>query len=344
MGFAEAVQDLLVKLIREDPTYFNRVLVDPALERGRLLILSSLYDLWAEAKKKAEADGGSINSLRDRLDDWFPPEHLVQLQLGAKVRQLEKLANTNNYIAYLKVVEKLPVLEKELETCISHEVEELRNKYKYYLDIIQEIRDEASWFPFPAALRQFSRDFNESAGIINRAFSCNFKEAESFRRTQADTPRLAELLRNLRKRLQFLRMVRDGTLFGLTMGKTFLWIELVGLLLCFIGVPVVVFWGDNLRLGWLRDVLGDDQWSIQKVLILIVSVVALGIAALRSTLVFDSKREKLLEQARLQREQAQQARLERVRKQRRAEEEKARKSREAMAVREAQRKFKEKSG
>ena len=344
MGFAEAVQDLLVKLIREDPTYFNRVLVDPALERGRLLILSSLYDLWAEAKKKAEADGGSINSLRDRLDDWFPPEHLVQLQLGAKVRQLEKLANTNNYIAYLKVVEKLPVLEKELETCISHEVEELRNKYKYYLDIIQEIRDEASWFPFPAALRQFSRDFNESAGIINRAFSCNFKEAESFRRTQADTPRLAELLRNLRKRLQFLRMVRDGTLFGLTMGKTFLWIELVGLLLCFIGVPVVVFWGDNLRLGWLRDVLGDDQWSIQKVLILIVSVVALGIAALRSTLVFDSKREKLLEQARQQREQAQQARLERVRKQRRAEEEKARKSREAMAVREAQRKFKEKSG
>ena len=155
---------------------------------------------------------------------------------------------------------------------------------------------------------------------------------------------LAELLRNLRKRLQFLRMVRDGTLFGLTMGKTFLWIELVGLLLCFIGVPVVVFWGDNLRLGWLRDVLGDDQWSIQKVLILIVSVVALGIAALRSTLVFDSKREKLLEQARQQREQAQQARLERVRKQRRAEEEKARKSREAMAVREAQRKFKEKSG
>lgn len=344
MGFAEAVLDALVKLIREDPTYFNRVLVDPALERGRLLILSSLYDLWIEAKKKAEADGAAIIALNSRLNDWFPPQHIVQMQLGAKVQQLEKLANTNNYLAYLKVVEVRPVLEKELEECINHEVEDLRNKYKYYLDIIQEVRDEASWFPFPTALREFSRDFNESAGIINRAFSCNFKEAESFKRTQADTPRLAELLRNLRKKLQFLRMVRDGTLFGLTMGKTFLWVELVGLLLCFIGVPVVVFWGDSLRLGWLREILGDDQWSIQKVLILIVTVIAFGIAALRTTLVFDSKREKLLDQAREQREKGQQARLERVRRQRRAEEEKMRKAREAVAAREAQRKLKERQG
>ena len=140
----------------------------------------------------------------------------------------------SSYIAFLKVVETRPALEKELEECINREVEELRNRYKYYLDILQEIRDEASWFPFPSALREFSRDFNESAGIINRAFSCNFRDAAAFKRVQADTPRLAELLRNLRKRLQFLRMVRDGTLFGLTMGKTFMWIEVVGLLLCFI--------------------------------------------------------------------------------------------------------------
>ena len=329
MGFCEPVLDQLTALIREEPAYFNRILIDPALERGRLLILSALYDLWTEAKKCADADRVRVNEISARINAWFAPEHPVQLQLGEKVRELETLANINNYLAYLKVVAERPNLEREMEDCIAREVEDLRNRYKYYLDILQEIRDEASWFPFPAALREFSQEFNESAGIINRAFSCNFKEAEAFKRAQGETPHLAELLRSLRKRLQFLRMVRDGTLFGLTLLKTFMWLEALGLLLCFVAVPVVYFWGDTLRLGWLRDILGSEPWSIQKILILIVTMVSLGTAALRTTLVFDRKRERLLEEARQQREQAQQTRLERVRQQRRLEAERAQKRKDA---------------
>ncbi|MDD3682844.1 tetratricopeptide repeat protein [Desulfovibrio desulfuricans] len=329
MGFCEPVLDQLITLIREEPAYFNRALIDPALERGRLLILSALYDLWTEAKKCADADRVRVNEISGRINAWFAPEHPVQLQLGEKVRELETLANINNYLAYLKVVAERPNLEREMEDCIAREVEDLRNRYKYYLDILQEIRDEASWFPFPAALREFSQEFNESAGIINRAFSCNFKEAEAFKRAQGETPHLAELLRSLRKRLQFLRMVRDGTLFGLTLLKTFMWMEALGLLLCFVAVPVVYFWGDTLRLGWLRDILGSEPWSIQKILILIVTMVSLGTAALRTTLVFDRKRERLLEEARQQREQAQQTRLERVRQQRRLEAERAQKKKDA---------------
>lgn len=329
MGFCEPVLDQLVTLIREEPAYFNRILIDPALERGRLLILSALYDLWTEAKKCADADRVRVNEISARINAWFAPEHPVQLQLGEKVRELETLANINNYLAYLKVVAERPNLEREMEDCIAREVEDLRNRYKYYLDILQEIRDEASWFPFPAALREFSQEFNESAGIINRAFSCNFKEAEAFKRAQGETPHLAELLRSLRKRLQFLRMVRDGTLFGLTLLKTFMWLEALGLLLCFVAVPVIYFWGDTLRLGWLRDILGSEPWSIQKILILIVTMVSLGTAALRTTIVFDRKRERLLEEARQQREQAQQTRLERIRQQRRLEADRAQKKKDA---------------
>ena len=333
MGFCEPVLDQLITLIREEPAYFNRILIDPALERGRLLILSALYDLWTEAKKCADVDRDRVNELGARIDAWFAPEHPLQLQLGEKVRGLEALGNTNNYLAYLKIVAERPNLEKEVEDCIAREVEDLRNRYKYYLDILQEIRDEASWFPFPAALREFSQEFNESAGIINRAFSCNFKEAEAFKRVQGETPHLAALLRSLRKRLQFLRMVRDGTLFGLTLLKTFMWLEAVGLLLCFVAVPVVYFWGDTLHLGWLRVILGSEPWSIQKILILIVTMVSLGTAALRTTLVFDRKKEKLLEEARQQREQAQQTRLDRIRQQRRLEAERAQKKKEAEAGR-----------
>lgn len=139
-------------------------------------------------------------------------------------------------------------------------------------------------------------------------------------------------------------MVRDGTLFGLTMGKTFFWVEIVGLLFCFIGVPVVVFWGESLYLGWLKEILGENQWSIQKVLIVIVTIIAIGVAALRTTLVFDKKREKLLEQAREQREKAQQLRLARIRKQRQIEAENARRAQKAADEREMRRQLKERSG
>ena len=114
MGFAEQVLEQITKLVREEPSYFNRVLIDPGLERGRLLILSSLYDLWAEAKKNAEDERTRINALEARLNDWFPPDHPVQLQLGSKIHKLEALSNINNYIAFLQVVEQRPVLEKEL--------------------------------------------------------------------------------------------------------------------------------------------------------------------------------------------------------------------------------------
>ena len=122
----------------------------------------------------------------------------------------------------------------------------------------------------------------------------------------------------------------------MTMGKTFLWVELVGLLFCFLGVPAVVLWGQHFYMGWLRDLIGENQWGIQKVLVFIISVIALGIAALRSTLVFDSKREKLLNEAREQREKAQQMRLDRIRRQRQMEAENARRMQEAEAERQRQ--------
>ena len=341
MGFGEQALDQIVRLVREDPSYFNRVLIDPGLERGRLLILGSLHDIWDEAGKKAEDEYIRINALRNRLNDWFPDDHPVQMQLGQKVRQLENISNIKNYIAFLRVVEQRPILEKELDEAVRNEVEELRNRYKFYLDVLQDIRDEASWFPFPQALRDFSNEFNEAAGIINWAFSCNFNEAEAFRQAQTSTSKLNRLLRKLKRRLKSLRFVRDATLFAMTMGRTFFFVEAVGLLTIFILVPLIVFFGENLHLGWLKRLLGENQMSIVKVLSIIVTIISLGIGALRTTLVFESKREKLLEQAREQREKAQQTRLDRVRKQRQIEAEAARQAKKAEEEHEIRRQLKE---
>lgn len=329
MGFAEQVLDQVVELVRAEPEYFNRFLIDPALERGRLLVLSALFDLWEEARKNAEHEKSAVHAMEERLTAWFPEDHPVQARLGQKVHALDALGKVDNYMAFFRMVRQRPQLEKELDESIQREVDELRNRYKSYLDVLEEIRDEASWFPFPSALRDFSADFNSSAGIINWAFASNFNEAETFQRAQNAIPRLDELLQNLKTRLKFLRTVRDSTLFGLTLLRTFIWVEIVGLVLCFVGVPVIVFWGEKMGLGWLKYLLGENQWSIQKVLVIIVTILAVGVGALRTTLVFDRKREKLLEQAREQRQKAQQTRIESIRKQRLAEAKKLRRQQEA---------------
>lgn len=323
MGFAEQVLDQIAQLILKQPSYFNRILLDPGLERGRLLILSSLHDIWDNAHKRAAAEHPAINAMEKRMSEWFDEDHPVSLRLGPKLRHLEKLSVVHNYIAFLRVVELRPGVEQEVDDAINHEIEELRNRYKYYLDVLQNIRDEASWFPFPTALKDFSKEFNESASIINWAFACNFNEADSFKQAQNSIPRLNTLLRRLKRRLKGLRMVRDGTLFSMLLGKTFLLVETIGLLFSFVAVPIIVFWGDKIGLGWLRNMLGGNQMAILKVLVIIVTVISLGIGALRTTLLFDSRREKLLQRSREEREKAQQERLERVRAQRKAEVEQA---------------------
>lgn len=323
MGFAEQAMEQIVALVKSEPEYFNHFLIDPALERGRLIILSELHDLWEEAKKNAAGEKTAVIEVAGKLHAWFPEDHPVQARLGQKIRQLETMGSVDNYMAFFHMVKFRPQLERELNDSIQREVDELRNRYKSYLDALEEIRDEASWFPFPSALKDFSTDFNASAGIINWAFGSNFGEAETFKKAQSSLPKLDKLLQNLKKRLTFLRTARDATLFGLTMMRTFVWIEIVGLLLCFLGVPAIVFFGDQIGLGWLKYLLGENQWSIQKVLVVIVTVIALGAGALRTTLVFEKKREKLLEQAREQREKAQATRIEAIKKRRQAELKKA---------------------
>ncbi len=340
MGFAEQVQDQIIALIRSEPEFFNRFLIDPGLERGRLLILSSLYDLWEDARKNSQSERNALGALTERLGAWFPEEHPVQARLGQQIHQLNTIGQVDNYMAFFKMVKYRPQLEKELNDSIQREVDEMRNRYKSYLDVLEEIRDEASWFPFPSALKDFSADFNESAGIINWAFSSNFGESETFKKAQSSMPRLDKLLRQLKRRLKFLRSVRDGTLFGMTLFKTFIWIEIIGLLLCFLGVPAIVFFGEQIGLGWLKYLIGDNQWSIQKVLVIIITIIALGTAALRSTLSFEKKREKLLEEARRQREKYQATRIETIRKQRRAEARKLEKERKEAEKKEVKRQLK----
>lgn len=292
---------------------FNRFLIDPELERGHLVILTALFPLWAEAKRKADDEKNHIERLVKEVNEWFPPEHLVAGKFRGRLEALQQLASTTNYMAFLKVTSTRPVIEKDITTQVQREIEDLKERFKGYLAILEVVRDEAAWFPFPRILVEFNRDFNECAGIINWAFGANFHEPESFKSAQKHIPNIVDLLGKLEKRLRFLRMVRDSTLYVLILGRTFFWVEIAFLVICLIVVPSIAVFGNEMGLGWLKTLIRTNHWQLQKVLLIIVSAMALGFAALRTTLVFEKKRDQLVADARAQREEMQRQRLDRIR-------------------------------
>ena len=97
--------------------------------------------------------------------------------------------------------------------------------------------------------------------------------------------------------------------------------------------------GEQRKLVWLKTILANQQWEIQKVLLSIITVIALGLAALRSTLVFERMRDKLLDDAKEQREKLQKLRLERIKRQRKAEAEALIKARKREAERQKRMRF-----
>lgn len=313
MGFAEQVQERFVEMVTLDSSMFNRFLLDPELERGQKPLLTALYPLWADAQKLCNVERTELMRISKELDAWFPEGHPVASKFVARLESLLEESNVKNYLAFLGVLKVRPMLEEEIGKLIQREIEELQERFKGYLSTLEIIRDEASWFPMPRALVEFNKDFNECATILNWAFASDFRTPEAFKKAQSHIPTLEEILKRLEKRLRMLRVIRDATLFVLILIRSFMWTEVIGLLLCFIGVFALSMYGADMGLLSLERLIRGNFWELQKVLVSIVSVTALGIASLRTTLVFEQRREQMLEEARTQREALQRRRLDRIR-------------------------------
>ncbi len=312
MGFAEQMQPQIFQLIGNNPHFFNRFLIDSELERGHLIILTTLYSKWSDAKRMVEDERTHIDRLHAEVDEWFPREHMVANKFRERLETLRADSGMNNYLAFLQVITARPLLERDIKAQVQQEIEILKARFKQYLGVLESIRDEAAWFPFPRVLVEFNREFNECAGIINWAFASNFHTPANFRQAQEYVPQIVTLLQGLERRLRFLRVLRDSTLYILILGRTFLWIEVTLLALAIVIVPGIAIFGHEFGLGWLRSLIRANHWELQGMLFLVVTAVAMGLAALRSTLIFERKRNQLVEEARHKREEMQRQRLDKI--------------------------------
>ena len=74
-GFSEQAVHDFQTLIEKDPNIFNRMLVDPELERGRLHLMGALWRLWLEAETLAKEERKNLEKLTMDVGQWFEDSH-----------------------------------------------------------------------------------------------------------------------------------------------------------------------------------------------------------------------------------------------------------------------------
>ncbi len=293
MGFTEHALVIFVDLINRDPMIFNHVLVDPEIERGRFHIMNSLWEVWSEAQKGAAEAREQVDQLDGKLFQWFTPEHEYMEKTRGKLDVLQRLTKVENFVAFKRLQSGVASMESEMQERIANEIKLVEKRGSILLERLIEVQREASWFPFPKLLREFNRDFNFCADKLNWMKVQNLHSAENFRKGHTYLGEVDDRLHVLQGRLVTLRVIRDATFFVLLLGRNFIWMELVGLGVAIILVPLIIYGMQNYIAGSAVDLLLKEKWQLQKGLILILSIVAMAMSALKTAIIFEKRKEQL---------------------------------------------------
>jgi tetratricopeptide (TPR) repeat protein len=295
MGFTGHALDLYFDLIEQDPSMFNRILVDPELDRGRLQILSALWDKWSEAAALVNEAKEQVARYALDIAQRYDEDNEYFGQASAVLERLKKQGEISNYVAFRQIVEGIRDFAARHEAHVGKEIKRINRIVDILFDRLKEIQDEAAWFPFPKLLLEFNRDFNFCVEKIRWIKSQHLKIADNFRRATRFTTKIEERIDTLRSRLVTLRLVRDSTLFVLLLGRNFIWFEIIGLGLALVTLPAFIFLTRGMEHNWLVEAVLTQKWEFQKALILIVSVIALLLASVRSAFTFDRRKRELFE-------------------------------------------------
>lgn len=301
-GFIGMALPMIDGLVRRNPDFFNWMLLDPELERGYLQILQALHTEWVVCSQHLEEERGALQSLIVEMSTWFTPGHPFLAKATDQIKRYIGLSEVQNYVPFQMVLLGRNSIERDMQKTINSETKTYKDKFNGYVQRLAAIRDEAAWFPFPRALVDFNRNYNASAANINWVLRSNMHVPEVFKKAQEFTDREDERITRMERRIKFLRIIRDGTLFSLVVTRRFLWIELVGLAAILALLPLAIYYAGKMDLGWFSEVFVQQQWEIQKGAILVVSLVAIAVSGLWTVLRFEAIREKTFAKARLEEE------------------------------------------
>ena len=296
-GFIGGALSALAALIDKSGHFFNRALIDPELERGYIQVLARLCGMWNSMAARAGEETANLTRIRDELDIWFQPGNAFATTIAERVNKVLERSHVENYVAFQMLVHGRARIERDVQAHVLAKSREYKERFKANGVQLRRIHEESAWFPFPKTLVEFNRSYNEGVANTNWALTTNLHTPEAFRKAQILVEQEAERIGKLEGRLKFLRIVRDSTLFLLVMAETFLWLQIIGLILIFAVLPLLIFYGDKIGLEFLATILAKERWPIQKAMLMVLTVLALGVASFRTLLRFETIRDKLLTKA-----------------------------------------------
>ncbi|MDR2502915.1 MAG: tetratricopeptide repeat protein [Deltaproteobacteria bacterium] len=297
-GFVGRIIPTVGLLLGKDPNFFNRMLLDPELERGHAAVFSILAVHWSSAETQIQEERTLLRGLMDELGKWFVEGSEFLEKNLQHINHVLSVTEIRNYVPYLRAMHGRERLERDFQLKVMNEIKGYKDVFSRYLERLAHIRDEAAWFPFPRLLMEFHRSYNDSAATLAWVMRNNMHVPEIFKKAQSLVKQEEERITAMEKRLLLLRVVRDSTLFSLIAAKKFFWMELAGLALVLLVFPLLLYYGSKSGALWIYDMMMKQQWAIQKVSIIIISALSAMIAVFWTILRFDQTREKLFNKAR----------------------------------------------
>jgi len=299
MGFTGQAMDVLFDLIGRDPHIFNRVLVDPQLDRGRVQLLNALWEQWAKAEEAVKSTRNEVDKLIQDISRRFDENHPYFEAANEELDRLKALGITSNYVAYQQLLRGADKFQEALNAEVKQEIKRVNGNIDYLTERVRSIQKEAAWFPFPKLLLEFNREFNFCVDKINWIKTQHLHDADNFRKALRFIEEIEEHIDSLQSRLVTLRIIRDSTLFVLMLGRSFIWLELIGLGLLLIGLPALIYLTRGVEGNYIIDMINDptQRWEISKGLVIVLSVLCLFLAALKCALTFEKRKRQLFDQA-----------------------------------------------
>ncbi len=295
MGFTGQAMDVFSEILEFEPGYFNKLLLDVEIERGRAHILSALWETWGEVQETVDGLRKEVDKLHGEILNRFEEDHEFFEFAQEQLESLKQLAKRNNYAAFIELIKGFAFFKDKLGKQIELDVKRMQKKTEFFIKHLKIIQKEASWFPFPKLLHDFNKDFNFCVEKLNWIMHQHIKGVDNFLQARRYLFGIEERLDALQARLVTLRIVRDTTLFALMLGRAFIWLEVIGLGLALVGIPAILYFTATVQDVWILDIIRDKQWEFQKGLIFILSIVAMVLAALKSAMSFEKTKRELFE-------------------------------------------------
>ncbi|RQD64580.1 MAG: tetratricopeptide repeat protein [Desulfonatronovibrio sp. MSAO_Bac4] len=293
-GYIDQAMGHFANLIREDPLYFNYVLIDPELEDGHSHLMSSFYPLWKKASKDAESVKNLFPKIQKKIASWFDEEGEASKQFIQHLNFLSGFSNIENYAAMVRIVQGARKLFDDISRKIEEEVLLLRKKQSDISSRLKDIKKQVAWFPLG---RLFMRRFNRVSAMVMEnlrlASEQDLATAKGYKQSRKLTTQAEEQVASLHKKLSSLKVARDGILFVMLMFRSFLWTMIILMTISIIIVPLITYFGMRHDLAWAGSLVEEKALFFQ-VGMIVTAIFSLAIASVRTVLSFERKKDVFL--------------------------------------------------